>query len=102
MVSLVVQQSLGFLVVAHVIKDIWRLILSGLIMYAILVFALPLTGWLYGMDTGFSLISRVALGVLSYFSVLGLLFWMTGRDGGPERIIWDYITTRFVRSSMSR
>ncbi|WP_405234350.1 lipopolysaccharide biosynthesis protein [Lentisalinibacter salinarum] len=98
-VSLFVQQFVGLLGVAQLANDTWRLIFAGLVMYAGLVYGLPLIGPLEGLSGILLLGIQVLVGAFVYLLLVGLLWWLTGRGEGPEQTVWNYVASGPVAPS---
>ncbi len=95
---LVVQQALGFLRIAILAQDVWRVLLAGAVMYAGLVVMLPQTGWLDGMTTAVALVVQIALGAALYLSALAIAWTASGKKEGPESAAWSYVRRRNERA----
>jgi O-antigen/teichoic acid export membrane protein len=85
LISLVVQQAIGFLRVVDLVSDTWRIFVSGVVMYAAVAYLLPHISWLEDIDLGPLLAIQVTYGAL------------TGRREGPEMNVWTYVRSRSAR-----
>ena len=93
-ISMFVQQSLGLISLIHLARDIWRLILAGLVMFATVTHILSQTEWLKELGAASSLGLGVVAGIMSYSIVLGLLWRASGLCAGPERLVWGFLKPR--------